>query len=190
MVDPALRIKFTDTFAFGAPKVIGHFITIWMITYADKVIVGGMFSRSCLPALLYASEIGHHTSILFINNTSNFFTVTRYAWQHASQRPNTHTFPLGCPICHALQPWCPPPSVARQDGHPFTLQCLSKTMQNGKLVRCPGIYTVGSRPPSSLLQPHYVGEWYSAKLDSGVVPMDVNARNNPGLPSPPSLPTL
>lgn len=149
-----------------------------------------MFSRSCLPTLLYASEIGHHTSVLFINNTLGSFTVTRYAWQHEAQRPNTHTFPLACPICHALQPWCPPGSVKRQDGETFTLQCLTKTRQNGKLVRCPGTYTVGSRPPSSPLQPQYVGEWYSSQLDCSVLPMDTDAHNDPEHPSPPSLPTL
>lgn len=58
--------KFTDTFAFGAPKVIGHFVTIWMIKYADMVIVAGMESSLCIASLLYSSDIGRHTSILFI----------------------------------------------------------------------------------------------------------------------------
>jgi len=179
LIDPALRFQFTDTFAFGAPKVIGHFLSIWMITYADKVIINGMFSRSCLPTLLYASEIGHHTSVLFINKANGSFTITRYTWQHDSQRPNTHTFPLACPICHALQPWCPPGAVKRQDGDAFTLQCMTKTSQGGKVVRCPGTYEVGSRPSSSLLKPQYVGEWYSSKLDCGVKPM-VSHRDNVG----------
>ena len=179
LIDPALRFQFTDTFAFGAPKVIGHFLNIWMITYADKVIINGMFSRSCLPTLLYASEIGHHTSILFINKAQGSFTITRYTWQHGSQRPNTHTFPLVCPVCHGLQSWCHPSSVKRRDGDAFTLQCTTKTRQDGKVVRCPGTHAVDSCPSSSLLEPQYVGEWYSSKLDCCVKPT-VSHQDNVG----------
>ena len=45
---PFPSFNFTNTFAFGAPKVTGHFITIWIVKYADMVIVSGMESSLCI----------------------------------------------------------------------------------------------------------------------------------------------
>ena len=62
-----LRHSFNDLFAFGAPKVIGHFIPIWMISYADRVLITGMKSTTSIPNLLYASDLGRRTSVLFLH---------------------------------------------------------------------------------------------------------------------------
>lgn len=157
------RKKFRDTFAFGAPKVIGHYITIWMITYADKVIISGMKSPSCVPSLLYASDLGRHTSVVFIHNDSetNTIQVARYTWEHSTQRPNTHTYPISCPKCHTVQSWCPPDVVQRGDGEKFTLRCLNKIERRGKKVNCSGSYVVDERPPAHLVGSPYVGSWHA-----------------------------
>lgn len=164
LVDSTPSLRLTDAFAFGAPKIIGHFITIWMITYADKVIVNGMKSTLCISSLLYTSDIGRHTSILFLSNTKkdqDSIMVARYAWEHGSQRPNTHTYPISCPTCHVVQPWCPPTSVVRNEGESFTLQCISKARKNGMSTKCNGTYTIDARPPATLIDAPYVGTWYS-----------------------------
>ena len=196
MVFPSF--KFTDTFAFGAPKVIGHFVTIWMIKYADMVIVSGMESSLCITSLLYSSDIGRHTSILFIRaregakkakkadsqgveevdsqgeeeadseeaegansqkaeKAGSHILVARYAWEHKTQRPNTHTFPLTCPVCHTLQPWQNPGGFWNEEGTEFTLKCTAKI--GGR--KCLGSTKVEARPPSTLLASPYVGKWYS-----------------------------
>ena len=197
------RFKFTDTFAFGAPKVIGHFVTLWMIKYADMVIVSGMKSHHCIGSLLYSSDIGRHTSVLFINVREEIpkpeegeetkpkkaggtgsqrvrkanpkkaegtgsqeaeetkpkpkVFVARYAWEHKEQRPNTHTFPLSCPVCHAIQPWSKPGPRWNEKGEGFTLMCGTKT--DG--LECPGKIKIVARPPSAPLKSPYVGQWYS-----------------------------
>ena len=166
LTDPARSLQFTDTFAFGAPKVIGHFLTIWMINYSDKVIVGGMSSKSCISSLLYASNLGLHTSVLFLNrvetNGEDVITATTYVWEHRSKRPNAHTLPIACPVCHALQSWCPADSVVREDGSSFTLPCLTKSLVDGKRVPCHGSYVVGARPPGgTYVEGPYVGAWHS-----------------------------
>ena len=60
-------LGFHDSFAFGAPRVIGHLIGIWMVSYADRVIVTGMNSNSCISALLDGSDLGRQTSVLFVH---------------------------------------------------------------------------------------------------------------------------
>lgn len=164
LINFSASIRFSDAFAFGAPKVIGHFITIWMITYADNVIVVGMDSAACVPSLLYASDIGRRTSVLFLHNSKpdgDSLEVARYIWDHNSQRPNSNTYPLSCPLCNTVQSWCPANSVLRPDGDSFVLKCLAKKKENGKSVQCPGTYVVDRRPPSTEVKSPYVGIWYS-----------------------------
>ena len=164
-------LRFTDSFAFGAPKVIGHFVTIWMITYADKVIVGNMRSKACISSLLSSSSIGHHTSILYINifkedeDKPTMISVAKYLWQHNFQRPNTHTFPISCPSCNVLLPWPRLNSVQRADGEGWILRCKTKKVVRGRDVPCDGKYTIADRPPSTLLEVPYSGSWYSCDAD-------------------------
>ena len=170
LADSSPRFQFTDTFAFGAPRVIGHFITIWMISYSDKVIVNGMDSKKCITSLLYASDIGRHTSVLFLNNSGEqkkdkVLSVARYAWEHGFQRPNTHTYPLNCPVCHNVLSWCPPESVPREDGDSFTLPCNTKYWENNKMTRCSGQYKINARPPSNFVGSPYLGSWYAFNPD-------------------------
>ena len=163
LADTFPSFNFTDTFAFGAPKVIGHYVTIWMIKYADMVIVAGMKTELCISSLLYSSDIGRHTSILFIHvaeatkESPRKLLAGLYTWEHQDQRPNTHTFPLTCPICHALQPWQRPGAFWNEEGDPFTLKCTRKI--GG--TRCLGSIEIEARPPSTLLESPYVGKWYS-----------------------------
>ena len=148
-------------FAFGAPKLIGHNVTIWMLSYADFVIINGMNISSCISNLLYSSHLGIHTSILFLNNTSkeaNSLEVARYAWEHKHQRPNTHTLPLSCPVCHGIRTWCDASVVKRVPGEGFAISCLHKNTDGSKYK---GRYEVAACPPSSALEAPYVGTWYS-----------------------------
>ena len=154
------RLKFDNAFAFGAPKLIGHNVTIWMLSYGDLVIVNGMDISTCISNLLYSSHLGVHTSILFLNNTSkatNSLFVARYAWEHQDQRPNTHTLPLSCAICHGIRTWCKARVVNRVPGERFAISCLHK---NPDGTKCSGRYEVAARPPSTALEAPYVGTWY------------------------------
>jgi hypothetical protein len=143
-----------------------------MVLYADKVIVNGMSSASCISSLLNSSDIGRQTSILFLHNPPKLkenptaLSVAKYSWEHPFQRPNTHTIPLMCPICHKVQPWCPPESIVRKDGASFTLPCKTKTWgkKGEPPTWCSGQYEVGARPPSTLVEAPYVGAWYSHDL--------------------------
>jgi len=170
-VSSAPSIHFTDIFAFGAPKVVAYFITIWMMTYGDKVIVCGMPSGSCVPSLLYSSDIGRHTSILFLNNIKgeqgqDTIRVARYAWEHDRQRPNTHTFPIACPVCHVVYPWnCAGFVVQKGCGKRFTLTCHTKLENGGN---CSGEYTIDGRPSSTIVEAPYIGSWYSYNLNEGM----------------------
>ena len=149
--------------------MIGHFIAIWMISYADKVIVTGMRSRTCISSLLYSSDIGRHTSIFFLNNPDkggDKISVAQYVWEHNKQRPNTHTIPVACPVCHTLQPWNRPDTISREDGGSFTLRCTFSSQ--GTSAKCPGTYKVESRPHTLPVDAPYLGLWRSYVLD-GVV---------------------
>jgi hypothetical protein len=160
LIDFVSRLGFRDSFAFGAPKVIGHFVAIWLISYADKIIVTGMSSRSSISSLLYTSDLGRHTSILFLHREKGkaALSVARYAWEHRRQRPNTHTFPLSCPECHSIRSW-----NRAQDtgGKPFTLRCRAKVDVDGEEVTCAGSYEVIPRPSATLVESPFVGQWYS-----------------------------
>ena len=162
VIDAVSSLRIIDTFAFGAPKVIGHFVAIWMISYGDKVIIRGMRSKACISSLLYSSHIGHHTSILFLNNRKrkgDTISVARYIWGHDTQRPNTHTFPIACPSCHTLHPWNRPNSASVANGVPITLNCTS--FDSSCVHRCNETYVIDSRPPSTALASPYVGTWFS-----------------------------
>jgi hypothetical protein len=68
-----------------------------MLSYADKVIVNGMSSKSCISSLLYSSDIGRHTSILFLHNHKdqknlNTLSVARFIWNMRPKGPTpTHS---------------------------------------------------------------------------------------------------
>ena len=97
------RLQLTDTFAFGAERLISHHVAIWMISYASQVIVGTQPSKDCIGNLLYSSSIGKHTSVVYLYNAfegkKQVFTSTQYIWEHESLRPNSFSFPLACPSC-------------------------------------------------------------------------------------------
>jgi len=80
-------LKFKDAFAFSAPRVIGHQVGIWMISYGDRVLVAGMKSSSCIASLLYASDLGRQTSVLFLhhNPTTGELKTARYVWEHKAK---------------------------------------------------------------------------------------------------------
>jgi hypothetical protein len=144
-----------------------------MLSYTNKVIVNGMSLKSCISSLLYSSDIGHHTSILFLHNPKdhkdlNKLFVARFVWEHKTQRPNTHTFPLNCPVCHKVQSWCPPNSIIRKDEFSFTLPCNTKEWVRGHPFQCTGVFEIGARPPSTLVASPYVGGWYSYDLGERV----------------------
>ena len=134
-----------------------------MMIYADKVIINGMTSSTCMPSLLYGSDIGRHTSVLHINRTEQALQSTTFLWEHENQRPNTYTFPLSCPLCRVMHSWCPASSVQREDGAAFTLQCITKDKVTGK--RCPGTYEVPARPPTSPVDKRRAGEWHSSTVE-------------------------
>ena len=152
LLTQAPSLGFTDVFAFGAPKVIGHFVAFWVISYTDKLIVTGMKSASCIPTPLYTSDLGRHTSILFLHREGMTLQVTRYAWGHTRQRPNMHTFPPACPECNCIQSWA---CAKASKGKSFTLQCTTK-VGGGTF---PDSYVVDSCPPSTVVQSPYVSSW-------------------------------
>lgn len=61
------RLRFTDVFAFGAERLMSHHAALWMISYADQVIIGGQPSKEAIAELLYSSGVGKHTSVVYIN---------------------------------------------------------------------------------------------------------------------------
>ena len=163
--------------------------------YTDMVIVSGMESSLCISSLLYSSNIGHHTSILFIcareeakeakkagsqgeegadsqgeeeanpeeaEKAGSHISVARYAWEHETQRPNTHTFPLTCPVCHTLQPWQGLGAFWTEEGSKFTLKCTTKIDS----CKCLRSTKVEAHLPSTLLASPYVGRWYSYNQNS------------------------
>jgi hypothetical protein len=150
------RLSFTDSFAFGAERLISHHAVIWMISYAGQVIVGGQPSKDCISNLLYALSIGKHTSVVFINKigagTTATFTCSQYIWEHRSLRPNGFTFPLGCPECRHIYCW----RIMRSaDGAPTRLACTTRVGDE----RCAGTWEFPPLPSSSALDAPYVGTW-------------------------------
>lgn len=152
------RLQLTDTFAFGAERLISHHVAIWMISYASQVIVGTQPSKDCIGNLLYSSSIGKHTSVVYLNNTfeekKQVFTSTRYIWEHESLRPNSFSFPLACPSCRHIYSWRNIPSHFK-DGASAKLVCKTK-VEGGK---CKGSWEVPQLPSSFAISSPYVGTW-------------------------------
>ena len=148
------RLKFTDAFAFGALQLFSHHPAIWMMGYADQVIISGQDSGAAIGNLLHSCAVGKHTSITYLNTAKGGEAVTRqYVWEHQTQRPNTHSYPLSCTLCNHIQSWQRIPKV---DGVAFTLKCKTVFL-NGE--RCKGTWEVPARLTSSLVEAAYVVEW-------------------------------
>jgi hypothetical protein len=148
------RLRFTDVFAFGALRLFSHHPAIWMMGYADQVIISGQNSGAAIGNLLHSCAVGKHTSITYLNRaTGGEVTICRYIWEHQTQRPNTHSYPLSCSLCNHVQPWQRIPKV---DGVAFTLRCKTVFLNGAK---CEGSWEVPARPTSSLVEAAYVGEW-------------------------------
>ena len=149
-------LKFTDAFAFGAEHLISHHVTVWMLQYADQVIVGGQPSKDAIGNLLYSSGIGKHTSVVYINKPENDpLTVHQYFWEHNTQRPNGFTFPLACPLCKFVHSWSKVPGFIAESGSSVSLKC--KSMVKGKV--CGGSWMIAERPSSEKVKSPYVGTW-------------------------------
>lgn len=150
-----------DAFAFGAERLISHQPAVWMISYADQVIISGQPSKDSISNLLYSSGVGKHTSIVYINRSvSNSGEVTtntnQYIWEHKSQRPHTFSFPITCPLCAHVYSWQSIPSHLAADSPSFTIKCKTK-LGNGQ--KCAGTWVVPTRPGSSVVDSPYVGTW-------------------------------
>lgn len=154
--DLSNRLKFSDAFAFGADRLIVHPVAIWMISYADKVIASGQPSKDAMRALLYASDLGKHTSVTHLTKSGADVEVMHYKWKHDQYRPNTSTFPLACPVCNVVGPWNLD-SVKHRGGAEIVLKCKSRD-HGGH--RCTGTYTVPALPAGSLeVKAVYDGTW-------------------------------
>ena len=158
LADMLLRLKFTDTFAFGAENLISHYPALWMISYADQVIIGGQPSNDAIGNLLYTSTVGTHTSVTYLNNQpgDGGIAVSQYIWEHSSQRPNTFSYPITCPLCCHVHSWQNIPAQAAAAGISFTLKCKT-VLESGQ--KCKGTWSIPARPASSLVGNPYVGTW-------------------------------
>ena len=155
------RLRFTDTFAFGAERLISHQVGTWMISYADQVIVSGQPSKDAIGNLLYSSGVGKYTSIVYLNGTigtggKQTLKLSQYIWEHRLQQPNTHPFPIACPTCHHVYSWRSISSHLAGDGAAFNLKCTTK-LANGE--KCAGTWRVPELPSSSAVPSPYVGTW-------------------------------
>ena len=150
-------LKFTDVFAFGAERLIARQVQVWIMSYADQVIVSGQPSSSSIGNLLYSSNIGKHTSVIYINKLAGEPSVTlQYIWEHSAQRPNTHSYPLACPSCRYFSSWRNVTSHAgAAEGSAFELTCKAKV--GG--VKCNHVWRVPKRPSSTAIGSPYVGVW-------------------------------
>jgi hypothetical protein len=132
-----------------------------MMSYADQVIVSGQPTQDAIPGLLYSSVVGKHTSISYIGRAvdskgSATLKLSQYIWEHKAHRPNTHSFPIACPLCRCVYPWRNITSYATDGGSSFELKCTTK-LENGG--RCAGMWKVPERPNSSVVPSEYVGTW-------------------------------
>jgi hypothetical protein len=46
---------------------MSHYAALWMILYADQVIISGQPSKEAITELLYTFGVGKHTSVVYIN---------------------------------------------------------------------------------------------------------------------------
>ena len=98
---PPYRLKFTDAFAFGAWQLFSHHPAMWMMSYANQAIISGQPSAAAIAGLLYSSPLGKHTSVTYLNRIAEEeVAVWQYIWEHQTQCPNTHSFPLTCHVCN------------------------------------------------------------------------------------------
>ena len=138
-----------------------HYPALWMINYADQVVIGGQPSKDAVESLLYSSGVGRHTSILYFNRLVKGekveITVSKYVWEHKGLRPNTFSYPVSCPDCRCLHSWQNFPEKSLAEGSKFTIKCKT-TLKDGK--KCTGRWDVPARPTSALVNDPYVGSWY------------------------------
>jgi hypothetical protein len=154
--DCSHSLKFTDAFAFGARQLFAHHPAIWMMSYADQVIISGQPSGAAISGLLYSSPLGKHTSVTYLNRaTGGEAVVQQYIWEHQSQRPNTHSFPIACPICNHIYSWQNIPKT-RPDGSAITIKCKTRFLNN---EICKGSWDIPARTTSSVVEAPYVGVW-------------------------------
>jgi hypothetical protein len=159
-VDLFRRLQFSDAFAFGADRLISHPVAIWMILYADQVIVSNQPSEDAVPNLLYVSDIGRHTSVTHLKRQDGGnVEVVRYIWQHRMYRPNSFSFPFVCPLCRCISPWKDISKKQKGDGAPFIMRCGTHEEIGGKKVFCKGTYDIPAAPPSSPVAHPYAGTW-------------------------------
>lgn len=160
LTDQLCRLRFTDTFAFGAERLMSHYPAVWMISYGDQVIISGQPSKDAVENLLYSSGVGRHTSIVYLNacfdNDRVEITVSRYIWEHQHQRPNTFSYPITCPICRCVYSWQKIPAKVAAEGSAFTMRCKTN-LGNGE--KCSGVWEIPARPESSAVRSPYVGTW-------------------------------
>jgi len=131
-----------------------------MMSYADQVIISGQPSSDSIGNLLYTSGAGGHTSVIYLNRHPGMgkvvVNVSQYVWEHKSQRPNTFSYPVACPLCHCVYPWQSIPTQVAAMGSAFTLRCKTKLESGGK---CKGTWDIPARPSSSVINNPYVGTW-------------------------------
>lgn len=150
-------LNFADAFAFGAENLISRYPAPWMMSYADQVIISGQPSQDSVGNLLYSSTIGSHTSVVYLNKQlGGEVAVSQYVWEHGSQRPNTFSYPIACPLCCHIHSWQKIPAQVAATGIPFTLKC--KTVLENR-EKCAGTWNIPARPKSTLVESPYVGEW-------------------------------
>ena len=150
--------QFTDAFAFGAEHLISHQVAIWMMSYADQVIIGGQPLKDSISNLLYSSGISKHTSIIYLNRAGKEdpYTISHFTQEHDSQHPNGFLYPLACPLCHCIYPWCSIPSFVTNKGSAFTVTCKTR-LGGGK--NCKGKWDLPACPNSSPVPSPHVGAW-------------------------------
>lgn len=162
-LNPFLSSKFKNSFAFGAECLVTHYVAIWMMSYADQVIVSGQPPQDAIPSLLYNSKLSKYTSTIFLNRLPNDqLTIYRYLWEHNAQRPNTFSFPMSCPSCNSVYSWQNIPAFVTAAGTSFTMRC--KTKIDG--VKCEGICVIPARPESSCIKYPYTGTWRVQEVES------------------------
>lgn len=127
-----------------------------MVNYAHRIIVTGMNSLSCISTLLYASDLGRQTSVLYFHLKGDQLLKGHYVWEHPRLRPNTHTFPVACPECNHIRSWS---RGKRSGGKSFTLRCKAKVEKDGVRVRCSGSHKIACRPATIPISSPYNGCW-------------------------------
>ena len=125
-----------------------------MMEYANQVIISGQNSGAAISNLLHSCAMGKHTSITYLNRaTGGEVAIHQYIWEHQTQQPNTHSYPLSCILCNHIQPGQRIPKV---NGVTFTLRCKTALLNGAK---CEGSWEVPALLTSPLVEAAYVEEW-------------------------------